>query len=188
MFADGKVSPPGRAPKQRKLASLLFDVLAGAFVAFAIWKMVVAPNLLHPPLGPSPTLRLPLLNGGTAVVPAPGRVLFLDFWATWCFPCRVSLPLVEAYARAHPEVDVIPVNVGESTSAVAAYAREHGLRDVALDRDEGAAGAFGVAGFPTMVVIDAAGRIRAKWEGVNPAVGIAMDRARRAYGAGATSP
>jgi hypothetical protein len=52
-----------------------------------------------------------------------------------------------------------------------------GLRDVAYDAKDTATVMFSLQGFPTMVVIDPQNRVRAKWEGLNPAIGLAMDNA-----------
>jgi thiol-disulfide isomerase/thioredoxin len=104
-------------------------------------------------------------------------MLFLDFFATWCGPCRVELPLVEAWAKSHPEVAVVPVDVGEPRSVASSFARKNGLSNVVLDPGADARGIFAVQGFPTIVVVDPAGDIRASWEGLNPAIGLAMSNA-----------
>jgi len=46
-------------------------------------------------------------RGGTRVAPRAGRVTVLHLWATWCRPCREELPQLLAYARLHPEIDVL---------------------------------------------------------------------------------
>ncbi len=108
-----------------------------------------------------------------------GRVVFLDFWASWCEPCKLSLPLVERFARAHPHVDVVPVDVGEPKAVVEAFSRRYGLRNVALDPKTLSQGFFRIEGFPTMVVIDPQGRVRATWSGFNPAIQANMAHAER---------
>jgi cytochrome c biogenesis protein CcmG/thiol:disulfide interchange protein DsbE len=115
-------------------------------------------------------------------------VTFVDFWATWCEPCRLSLPLVEAFAAAHPDVDVLAVDVGERPEVARQYAREHGVRNLAFDEDAHVASAFGVSGYPTIVVLDPRGYVRAKWIGFNPAVAVAMSHARAALGASPERP
>jgi thiol-disulfide isomerase/thioredoxin len=105
--------------------------------------------------------------------------VFLDFWASWCEPCKISLPLVEKYARQHPEVDVIPVDVGEPRAVVETFAKSHKLERVAMDPKSLSNGFFQIQGFPTMVVIDPQGRIRATWPGLNPAIQLNMEHARK---------
>jgi thiol-disulfide isomerase/thioredoxin len=151
-------------------------------VLFAIFHFILQPRLIGEAALPAPPVDLAALGGGRfSLAEHRGRVVFLDFWASWCDPCKESLPLVERYARAHPDVDVIPVDVGEDAVTAARFARGHGLAHVALDPDETAAHAFGVSGFPTMVVVDPTGTLRAKWIGVNPAIEAAMAAARARY-------
>lgn len=106
-------------------------------------------------------------------------MVFLDFYASWCEPCKIELPLVEAWWRRHRDAIVVPVDVGESRSIAAAFAHRHSLSNVALDPQSTAQTLFGVQGFPTIVVIDASGHIRAKWEGLNPAIGLALSNAEK---------
>jgi len=127
---------------------------------------------------PAPHIVLNTLDGKQFALTAHrGRVVFLDFFATWCTPCKISLPLVERFAQRHPEVDVIPIDVGETPRVAERFARKYGLRSVALDRDQLTAAWFGVVGFPTMVVIDRRSRVRATWPGLNPAISLNMANA-----------
>ena len=120
------------------------------------------------------------LDGGTfSITGARGRPLFLDFFASWCVPCKIEMPLVERWARAHPDVRVVAVDVGEPRAAALAFARRYQLENVVLDPASTARPYFGVEGFPTIVVVDAGGYIRAKWEGLNLAIELAMTNARR---------
>lgn len=158
-----------------------WDVLAAAVVAFTLWKMLVAPAFLSPPgAHPAPQAVYSRLDGGTfSITGARGRPLFLDFFASWCVPCKIEMPLVERWARAHPDVRVVAVDVGEPRAAAFAFARRYRLENVVLDPTSTARPYFGVEGFPTIVVVDAGGYVRAKWEGLNLAIELAMTNARR---------
>lgn len=158
----------------------VFDLLAVALIAFLGYRLLIAPRFLQERT-PAPRVTYATLGGVPyALWARRGHVVFLDFWATWCQPCRVSLPLVEAYARSHPEVDVVPVDVGEPRALVSAFARQHQMIGVALDPHALSLGFFQLRGFPTMVVIDPKGRIRATWAGLNPAIALNMAHAERA--------
>lgn len=85
--------------------------------------------------------------------------------------------MIERWATSNPRALVVPVDVGEPRSVAAAFARKYELRGVATDPHQSAQAFFGVHGFPTVVVVDPDGRIRAKWEGLNPAIGPAMSNA-----------
>ena len=159
----------------------VWDVLAILIVLFIAWKWLIAPrSLKDADAFPAPHVSYALLDGGKyALTDHRGRVVFLDFWASWCEPCKLSLPLVESYARKHPEIDVVPVDVGEARAVAASYASHHGLRNVALDPASSSTGYFQLDGFPTIVVVDPQGRIRASWQGFNPAVALNMANAEK---------
>jgi thiol-disulfide isomerase/thioredoxin len=150
-------------------------------VAFVVWKIFFAPRQLSVANAtPAPRIAYPKLGGGTFhISDAHGRVLFLDFYASWCEPCRLEAPLVERYARAHPQVEVVPIDVGEPAAVAARYAGRLRLRNVVLDPTGSSQAYFQIEGFPTIVVIDPQGRIRATWPGLNPAIELAMANAQK---------
>jgi thiol-disulfide isomerase/thioredoxin len=158
----------------------VFDIAAVLLVLFIAYRLVIAPRNFSARAYPAPHITYQTLSGKPFVLTEHrGRVVFLDFWATWCEPCKVSLPMVEKYARAHPEVDVIPVDVGEPRAVVEAFVKTHDMQHVAMDPKSLSQGFFQIQGFPTMVVIDPQGRIRATWPGLNPAIQLNMDHARQ---------
>ncbi len=171
-------SEPARKPFK---LGRIWDAVALLVIAFALWKMFVAPRSFSAPRSfPAPHAVYERLDGGAFRVAAErGRLVFLDFYATWCVPCKIELPLVEGWSRRHPEAVVVPVDVGEPPAVARDFARQLGLRGVALDQRASARALFGVQGFPTVVVIDPQGYIRAKWEGLNPAIAPAMTNALR---------
>jgi cytochrome c biogenesis protein CcmG, thiol:disulfide interchange protein DsbE len=157
------------------------DFIAILVVAFVAWKIFIAPRALKgPDAYPAPRIAYQKLDGGTFhVSDARGRVLFLDFFASWCEPCKLEIPMVEKYARTHPNVMVVPVDVGEPRVVADHFAKTYNLTNVALDPTSSAQGFFQVQGFPTIVVIDRQGRIRATWSGFNPAIALAMANAEK---------
>jgi thiol-disulfide isomerase/thioredoxin len=159
----------------------LLDAIAIAVIAFVGWKIFIAPRALSPENAyPAPHVSYARLDGGTFVLQHQrGKLVFLDFYASWCTPCRIELPLVERYARAHPEVEVVPVDVGEPRNVAAIYAKRLNLRGVVLDPHTRSQGSFEIRGFPTIVVVDPKGRIRATWPGLNPAIDLAMSNAEQ---------
>lgn len=166
-------------PKKWWTLSRVLDVLAVLVVLFVLYRIFVAPRYLNVANAhPAPHVTYQTLSGKPFVLTQHrGRVVFLDFWASWCEPCKLSLPMVEKFARAHPEVDVIAVDVGEPRGIVERFARAHGMEHVALDPQALSQGFFQINGFPTMVVIDPQLRIRATWTGFNPAIQLNMAHA-----------
>jgi thiol-disulfide isomerase/thioredoxin len=91
-----------------------------------------------------------------------GRVVVLDFWATWCGPCMQTMPLVDEVARdfAGQGVALIAINMEEQPDTIKAMLQRHKLNvTVALDRDGVTAAKYGVTAIPETVVIDRDGKI-----------------------------
>jgi cytochrome c biogenesis protein CcmG, thiol:disulfide interchange protein DsbE len=158
-----------------------FDVVSLCVLAFVAWKILFAPRALDVAHAyPAPRIAYPRLDGGTFhISDERGRVMFLDFYASWCEPCNLETPMIERYARANPQAAIVPIDVGEPAAVAAHYAKRFGLTGVVLDPSESSEGFFQIQGFPTIVVIDPQGRIRATWSGFNPAIELAMSNAAK---------
>lgn len=121
----------------------------------------------RPPLGQAPDFQLQDLAGGTATLAEyRGRTVVLNFWATWCAPCRAEIPELTAWAAANPEVPVVgvvvPSNEGDRLAMIVERFRP-GYR--ILVADEATQRAYGVSVFPTTVVVGPDGQILARHEG-----------------------
>jgi thiol-disulfide isomerase/thioredoxin len=94
-----------------------------------------------------------------------GRPLLVNFWATWCGPCRAEFPDLQALADEHCAAIVgIAVNSG-SREQVAEFARAHMLRYPILMGNARIVDAFDVEEIPRSVLLDAEGRTIAGWVG-----------------------
>jgi thiol-disulfide isomerase/thioredoxin len=156
------------------------DLAAVLLIALAVWKFLIAPRFFGPVFVPvpAPAVSVPLESGGDFVLGrARGQVVFLDFWASWCEPCKMSIPLIEKYKSEHPSALVYSIDAGESIATASRYARSANMKRVAFDPNMKVADAFGVSVFPTMVVIGRDGKEHAKWIGFNPLIGSDMARA-----------
>ncbi len=116
-----------------------------------------------------PDFTLAFPDGTTTALSAlQGRAVMLNFWATWCGPCRHEIPLLLAQQEAHPDDWlVLAVNVKEPHAKVQAFAEEFAMQiPIVLDAEGEVVDLFQVRGFPTSVFIDREGRLVATWTGV----------------------
>ena len=107
--------------------------------------------------------NLPLLSGTSQrLSDLKGKAVFLNFWATWCGPCRMEMPSMEAvYQRLKDQgFAILAVNVGENREQVAPFMRENKLSfPAALDESGKISGYYGVQALPTTYILNKEGFI-----------------------------
>ena len=118
----------------------------------------------------APGFTLPDTNGRDVSLGAlKGRVVALNFWATWCGPCQEEIPDLAKVYSVHKDKCFEMLGVAEESGAraeVAAAAQKLGVNYPVLLDDEGKAGdAFKIPGYPRTFLIDVDGRIRKVFEG-----------------------
>lgn len=98
-----------------------------------------------------------------------GRVVLLDFWASWCAPCQRTLPELARMGSRHPGLKVLAVSLDEDRSKAQAFLRGRGGPDTSLavlhDAKREVAARYDLAGMPAAVLIDRKGVLRARFDG-----------------------
>jgi peroxiredoxin len=92
-----------------------------------------------------------------------GKLLIVNFWATWCEPCVTEMPSLQVFWDRHAgeEIAIIGVNLGEGEARIRAFTERTGTTfPILLDRDGVAKKNWNIRGVPATFVLDGAGRIR----------------------------
>ncbi len=152
-------------------------------IAASLWYCIsYVPKLLARELNhfgnvtaPAFTLQ-PISNGSVPVTSERGKILVIDFFATWCPPCKAELPELEAIRdelKTDADIQFVLVDTnagGDTPERFRSFAQSrHVTLPLAFDPDGKARASFGMTGFPSLVVIDRTGRVRLTREGYNPA-------------------
>jgi peroxiredoxin/outer membrane lipoprotein-sorting protein len=119
---------------------------------------------------PAPAFTLTGVKGSTvSLARYQGKVVLLDFWATWCRPCRIEMPLVQKlYGELKAKgLVVFGVNVMEEPAKVKRFLAENGIGfPVLLDRDGKVAESYKAEGIPTLVIIGKDGSVSSYFTGL----------------------
>lgn len=161
--------------RNRQVAYLLAGLLAGAVIGFGVIFLGSGPT-------PETAQRLPPAVGAAAsdftlsdfdshpvsLSDHKGRGVVINFWATWCPPCKEEMPLLEAYSQKYSgSLVVLGVNYQEQDDVVRKFVQENGIGfPLLLDRSGTVADTYYVHNFPATFFIDSQGIIRAQHLGL----------------------
>jgi cytochrome c biogenesis protein CcmG/thiol:disulfide interchange protein DsbE len=139
----------------RRFTSLVVALAFGALPSG--WVAAASPTL-------APNVTLQSADGSTVESSTyRGKVVLVDFWASWCLPCKTSFPALDSLYREYQPrgLEVLAVNLDERRRDADAFLRDRSHHLTVLFDPTGAAPkAFGVKGMPSSFLIDKAGNIR----------------------------
>ena len=151
---------PAAQPKKRSrgrwLRELLLFAVLFIVVSTALGRLR-APEL--PPQAPDFTLQ-DLSGAPVSLQDFRGKTVVLNFWATWCTPCKLEIPMISSFAKAHPEVVVLGVAVDGKREALAKAAPALGIDYPVLVGTPQVVKAYGATTVPTTVIVDKDGGVR----------------------------
>jgi thiol-disulfide isomerase/thioredoxin len=119
----------------------------------------------------APQFSLPDLDGKQiSLEQYKGKVVLLDFWATWCGPCRMTMPVLEKLQKEYTDsLVLLAINLQEPRDQVRNYMQQQGLKShVVLDEKGSLGEVYGTEAIPMQVLIDKEGIVRDVKTGFSP--------------------
>ena len=142
-------------------------------IAGIIAALVIAlPAVAADPAGPAPQFVLPAKGGSQLnLAQYRGQVVMINFWASWCGPCRQEMPLLEDIYKKYNKLGftLIGVNVEPDSKAADDWLKQTPVSfPVGYDKDSKVSRLYDVSGMPSTVIIDRKGNLRFLHHGYKP--------------------
>jgi thiol-disulfide isomerase/thioredoxin len=157
------------APKPRGWRMVLrFAKEAAILLVIFVVLSTVMGRLRAPDFeGEAPAFRLATLDGEqVALEDFRGKTVVLNFWATWCGPCRVEIPSFSKFAREHPDIPVLGIAVDGRADDLRVAAKKLGIEYPVLVGTRDVVSAYGASTVPTTVVVGPDGSVKTAHVGV----------------------
>jgi cytochrome c biogenesis protein CcmG/thiol:disulfide interchange protein DsbE len=144
-------------------AQALAVALVAGLLALLIWKVAQGSQNEAAPGKPAPNFTLGRLDrpGSLQLSALRGKVVVLNFWASWCHPCRQEAPALEAASRQFRDrAVVVGVDVRDESGAARSFLRKYGLSYPAVhDNRDVTWPKYGLTGLPETFFLDRRGRV-----------------------------
>jgi cytochrome c biogenesis protein CcmG, thiol:disulfide interchange protein DsbE len=151
---------------KKRLTILSLAALAALLMAFPVQAMTNVGDV-------APEFSLKTLDGETEINLSDyaGKVVYLDFWASWCGPCRRAFPEVKKLHAEYAEqgMEVLAISLDKSPSPAIKFMAQQDASFLALfDAGSRTAQAYGVRSIPTTIIVGPDGKVAYNMVGFNP--------------------
>jgi len=159
-------NPWGRLPVGNSMTSTHRFALGAAFALVSLGMPVAVRAAGTPVNAPAPKFRLHTLDGRTVTLDTfRGKTLVINVWGSWCPPCRLEMPDLEAEANADgPSVAFLGIDTTETPAVARAFTTAKGVTypQVVTTVKSAFANDYDIRNYPTTIVIDPSGVVRAR--------------------------
>ena len=141
-------------------------------VAMTAALLLALPTLATGSASPAPQFTLAARGGrDVSLAQYRGQVVMINFWASWCGPCRQEMPLLEGIYKKYRSAGftMLGVNVEPDSKAADEWLKQTPVSfPILYDRDSKVSKLYDVAGMPSTVIIDRSGKLRMLHRGYKP--------------------
>jgi thiol-disulfide isomerase/thioredoxin len=141
----------------RRIAAYSAIFLLGVFFAAAPLRAEGLPLIEFPEKPQAPALKLPLLNGGTFDIGSyRGRIIVVNFWASWCAPCLREMPVFEKAWQSLQQEDIllVAVNLGDTPEKIRRFLKHRPVTfPVLVDIDSDSFAPWQIHSLPTTYIV-----------------------------------
>lgn len=139
--------------------------MVAGLIRSLIGLLLMACSLVATGAQPAPDFNLPRLDSGQPVSLSSlrGKVVYVDFWASWCAPCAVSLPALQ---NLHDELqpqgfEVVAINLDDTRAQAERFLEQLDIDyPVVFDAEKSTPQRYRIAGMPTAFLVDRSGNLR----------------------------
>jgi thiol-disulfide isomerase/thioredoxin len=140
--------------------------------AFAAALAIALPVMAGPNAAPAPPFTLSARGGkDVSLAQYQGQVVMINFWASWCGPCRQEMPLLESIYKKYNKLGftLLGVNVEPDSKAADDWLKATPVSfPILYDKDSKVSKLYEVDGMPSTVIIDRSGKLRVLHRGYKP--------------------
>lgn len=168
-YRQGRSHKKAHKNNATTIGAIIMIIVAVALIAYAVQSSSAETGAANTKYAPTkgyaaPIFRTVVLSGGeTGLQDYAGDVVVVNFWATWCPPCKAEMPGINAFYEAYQDEDlvVLAVNAGEDETTVRPFIEASRFTfPVLLDPAGKIVNLYRVRSFPTTLVIDRSGVIQ----------------------------
>jgi thiol-disulfide isomerase/thioredoxin len=143
---------------------IILIIMMKKFISLILFSVVLLSANVNAEVVPAPDLKLPTVNGTVQLSELKGDVVYLDFWASWCLPCKKSFPWMERMQQRYGKqgFKIVAVNLDKDKALADEFLKQKNVSfTVAFDASGSSASTYKLRGMPSSYLIGRDGKVHA---------------------------